>query len=379
MYIEIFEMERMQSTWENVVKYNLSESGVHPMTVKELLEGDEDKLALLAEKALSYSQSNGTKELRALIARFYPGATTDNVEVTCGGSEANFICTLSMVEREDEVVFVMPNYMQVWGLLHALGARIVPVWLREEARWQPDPDEIERAITGKTKLVVVCNPNNPTGALLSREAMEAILKAAAGSGAWILADEIYQGTELNGQTTPSFWGRYERVIVTNGLSKAYGLPGLRIGWVVAPQELIARFWSYHDYITISPASLSDMLARIALEPERRARILERTRAYLHGNLPVLKRWIDSHNGLFEFVEPKAGAIAFIKYHFKINSTELANRLREEKSVLIVPGDHFKIDGYIRIGYGPETPYLRAGLSLIDELLTKLVGRQAGRR
>src|SRR5207245_9668071 len=106
-------------------------------------------------------------------------------------------------------------------------------------------------------------------------------------GAWILAEEIYRGAELDGEETPTRWGRYDRVIVTSGLSKAYGLPGLRIGWVVGPPTLMASLWSYHDYVTISPGALSDVLARRALEPERRARILARTRGLLNANFPVI--------------------------------------------------------------------------------------------
>jgi hypothetical protein len=169
------------------------------------------------------------------------------------------------------------------------------------------------------------------------------------------------------------WGRSNRVVVTSGLSKAYGLPGLRIGWIVGPISLVASLWSYHDYTTISPGALSDFLARHALSGARRPDILSRTRKILNGNFPVIAGWLRSHGGLFSFAPPDAGAIVYVRYHHAINSTVLVNQLREKKSVLIVPGDHFGMDGYLRIGYGDETAYLREGLTRLHDLLVEIGG------
>jgi aspartate/methionine/tyrosine aminotransferase len=220
-------------------------------------------------------------------------------------------------------------------------------------------------------MIVICNPNNPTGAILSASEMDEIIRIASRYGAWILADEIYQGSERDGNTTPSFYGKYERVVVTNGLSKAFGLPGLRIGWVVAPSEWIARMWAYHDYTTIAPGTLSDMLARVAVSPAGRTRCLERTRGICRHNFPLLQQWMEAHGSMFSLVEPRAGAIAYVHYDLQINSTELIQRLLHEKSVLVVPGDHFGMDHYLRIGYGPPADYLQRALDQIDDLLQGL--------
>src|SRR5581483_3307944 len=118
----------------------------------------------------------------------------------------------------------------------------------------------------------------------------------------------------------------ERAIVTSGLSKAYGLPGLRIGWIAGPPTLVANLWSYHDYTTISPGALSDVLARRALEPARRGRILARTRRILNENFPIIARWLDDQNGMFSYTPPDAGAIVYVQYQHPINSTELVTRL-----------------------------------------------------
>jgi aspartate/methionine/tyrosine aminotransferase len=369
MNIEIFKMERMQSTWENVVEYNLSESGVHPLTLKELLTPDE--IEDLAGVGIGYTQTNGTRELRAEIARLYPGVGPDQILATAGSSEANFLLMWSLIEPGDEVLFELPNYMQMWGLLRSFGAAVKPFRLREETGWQPDLDEMRRLITPKTKLIVLTNPNNPTGAVLSREAMKAIVELASGAGAWILADEVYQGAELSSERTPSFWGMHDKVLAVNGLSKAYGLPGLRIGWIVGPEAVVKRTWPYHDYTTISPSALSDRLASLVLSPALRDRILARTRTILTTNFPLLEAWLENQGGLFSCHPPRAGAICFARYGVKANSTALVERLIKEKSVLLVPGDHFETDGYLRFGYGPEKGYLLEALRRVEETLKKI--------
>jgi aspartate/methionine/tyrosine aminotransferase len=373
MRIPPFAMERMQSTYENLVDYNLSESGVHPMRLEELVEDPADRAGLLSQE-LVYPQSNGTIELRERVAAMYPGATADHVEVTNGGSEANFVTMWHLVEPGAEVVSMVPNYGQTLGLAEAFGGTLKAWPLRLSAdgtRWHIDIDHLRSLVTAKTRLIILCNPNNPTGARIPAADLDAICAVAGTVGAWVLSDEIYRGAELDGIETPSVWGRYDRVIITSGLSKAYGLPGLRIGWIVSSPQVVATTWGYHDYTTIGPGTLSDRLARIALQPAMRAKILARTRRILQTNLPVITGWLDAHAERFSYALPEAGAIVYLKYHDAINSTELVDRLRVEKSLLIVPGDHFGMDGYLRIGFGSETRYLRDGLDRLDHLLRGL--------
>ncbi len=372
MKLERFEMERMQSTYENLVEFNLSESGVQPLTPRELVE-DAQGLEGLLDQPLAYTQSNGTIELRRAIAVMYPGAGIDHIEVTNGGSEANFITTFNLIEQGDEVVMLVPNYMQTWGLSRAFGGTIREWRLvedRDAGRWRVDLAALEALVSARTKMIVICNPNNPTGARLTAAELDAIAKVADRHGAWILSDEVYRGAELDGQETASMWGRSPRAIITSGLSKAYGLPGLRIGWIAGPPALIASLWSYHDYVTIAPGALSDRLARVALAPERRARLFERTRGILRRNLPLMEEWLREAGG-FHWIKPEAGAIVYVRYDHPINSTTLVTRLREEKSVLIVPGDHFGMDGYLRLGFGEPPDYNRAGLDRLRDLLSSL--------
>jgi len=368
-----FDMERMMSKWENVVEYNLSESGVHPVTVRELL-GDPTLAEELLDTELNYPQANGSVELRGHIAALYPGATPDNVLVTVGCAEANFITLQTLLAPGDEMVVMLPNYMQIWGLGHNYGFRVRAFHLKEERGWAPDLDELNQVVTEKTKLIAVCNPNNPTGYILTPEEMDAVVGAAERVGAWLLADEVYSGAEhLTDTQTPSFWGRYDRVLAMNSLSKAYGLPGLRIGWVVGPADTVDDIWARHEYTTIGTTMLANKLAALAMSPQVRPRLIQRTRDYIRRGFPILDGWLESHEGTFTLVPPQAAAIAFARYHLDVNSTELVERLMREKSVLIAPGDHFGLDHYLRISFGLSPDYLRAGLDRIHQLIVELGG------
>jgi aspartate/methionine/tyrosine aminotransferase len=371
MKLEPFALERFQSTYENEVSFNLSESGVHPLSLAELVEDAASREALFRE-SLRYTQTNGTRPLREAIAAQYPAATADHVQVTNGGAEANYITTWNLVEPGDEVVVMVPNFMQSWGLARAFGAAVKD-WplVRGEGGWRVDCDELERLMSPRTRVIVICNPNNPTGARFDAADLDRIAAIADRYGSWILSDEIYRGAELDGRETPTMWGRSDRVLITSGLSKAYGLPGLRIGWIVGPPARIAALWSYHDYTTIAPGALNDALARHALEPARRQRLLERTRGILKRNYAIIAAWLDERRALFNYVPPDAGAIVYAQYQHAINSTELITRLRVEHSVLVVPGDHFAMDHYLRLGFGDEPEQLRAGLARLSEGLADL--------
>ena len=366
-----FDMERMMSKWENVVDYNLSESGAHPMSLRELV-GDPEMVEQILATELGYPQANGILELRQTIASLYPGATPENVLVTVGCAEANFITTQTVLEPGDEMVIMLPNYMQIWGIAINSGIKVKSFHLKEELGWALDLEELNEAISDKTKLIAVCNPNNPTGYILKDEEMEAIVAAANRVGAWLLADEVYSGAErVTDVQTPSFWGRYDKVLAMNSLSKAYAVPGLRVGWVVGPAETVDEIWARHEYTTISTSMLSNKLAAIALSPEVRPRLIERVRKYIRRGFPILDGWLEGHEGAFTLIPPRAAAIAFARYHLDINSTELVERLMREKSVLIVPGDHFGMDHYLRISFGLPPDYLRAGLDRIHELIVEL--------
>ena len=379
MEIERFRMERTQCLYENEVQFNLSESGVWPLSLEELLPDPADRQAL-AEERLRYPHSTGRERLRRNIARFYGMPGSDCVTVTNGGSEANYMTLWGLVGKSDRVAFMVPNYLQGLGISNAYGrqADTYRLVMRKKAaggfEWRLDVDSLKKAVKRNTRVIVVTNPNNPTGAVLNADEMDAIVSEASRVGAWILADEIYRGAEVDRPLTPTFAGRYDKVIVTGGLSKAFALPGLRTGWVVAPPATIGHLCRYHDYLTLTPSFLSDYLADVVMQPARRDEILARTRRIIAENLPAVEEWIRSHGEVFDYARPQAGAILTLRYRLPVTSEPLFNRFRKDRSVLITPGAHFGIGKYIRIGFGYELPHILRGLGRLDEPIRRLAAR-----
>eukprot|EP00516_Mucochytrium_quahogii_P010568 CAMPEP_0203767770 /NCGR_PEP_ID=MMETSP0099_2-20121227/1191_1 /ASSEMBLY_ACC=CAM_ASM_000209 /TAXON_ID=96639 /ORGANISM=" , Strain NY0313808BC1" /LENGTH=246 /DNA_ID=CAMNT_0050664335 /DNA_START=265 /DNA_END=1002 /DNA_ORIENTATION=+ len=237
-----FEVEAFMSEFEQTVEYVFAESGVHPMKLSELIDTKEKQQTLL-DTELNYPEVNGEKALRKSIADLYGEKDLDKVLVTVGASESNYILAQCLLEPGDHVAILQPTYRQFWGAAKNLGAEISSFKLVEERQWELDIRSLDEAVGPKTKVIALVNPNNPTGRALSEPEVAAIVSAARKCGAWLIADEVYAGAERQGdEETPSFYGRYEKCISVGSLSKAYGLPGLRLGWAIGPKEIIDKAW-----------------------------------------------------------------------------------------------------------------------------------------
>ena len=366
MKFEEFELERNQSLFEHEVDYNLSESGLHPLPLKSILTEDEQQELL--ETELIYGYTTGTPMLREKIADLYTGADFDNVLATSGSAEANFVAVMTLLEPGDELIYMVPNYLQIRGIARSFGITVKELPLREELGWQWDMKELESMISSKTKMIGVCHPNNPTGSIVSKENMGKIIDIASGNDCWILSDEVYRGAELNGIESPSFYGKYEKTIVNAGLSKAYRLPGLRIGWTVGPKDYIKKAWAFHDYTSISIAYHSDWVASKILDTKRRKQILDGTKQHLNQNMNTLVEWIDTCDGKLSLSPPQAGAIAFVRIKMDIPSQDLTYHIRDNFSVLLTAGKWFGLEGFLRFGYGPPNEYLLEALDRIGQSL-----------
>lgn len=369
MKIEVFEMERMQSTNEFLVDYDMSESGIRPVSINDLVSMGFDLEGVL-EMPLGYSQSDGTPEVKDLLTHIYPGAAHENIEVTNGTSEANYLIVLSQLAAGDDFAMQIPNYMQLWGVARSLGANAKAFGLSSENGWEIDWDAFEEAVNPKTRLVYISNPNNPSGSVLSDGAMQRIVDRCEAMDAYLISDEVYIGAEHDGKRTKSFWGMSDNVIVTSGLSKAYGIPGLRVGWIIGPRNIVADCWSQHDYITIGPNKLSDRMTRVAIQADNREKLYQRTTEILNQNLPLMEKWVTDLPQLI-YTPSQAGAFSFLKLSGDVPSRDVAEACLNNQSTLIVPGAHFGMEGYLRIWFGGSQAYISEGFRRIGEELHKL--------
>ncbi len=365
-----FELEVWQSRWETTVEFNLADSGVQAVTLGELAGGDA-ALARLAEIDLHYPPVAGTRLLRERIASWI-GAAPEEVLVTVGASEANAILISTLVGPGDPVVVMEPGYRQIRGMALNAGAEVKPFPLDPRRGWRPDLGALHDAVTARTKVIAVTNPNNPVGTILTEGEMDSVVDAARRSGGWLLADEVYRGTErLTDVLTPTFWGRYERTISVGSLSKAFGLPGLRLGWIVAPPEIVEAAWRRHEYATIATGMLSMRLGEIALEPVTRDRLLARTRGYIREGYARLAGWIDANADLLAIVPPAATALGFVRYDLDLPSEAVAEALRREADVLVAPGATFGVEQHLRITHGLEPALLDEALERAGRVLRGL--------
>lgn len=371
-----FDLEYFQSLYERTVEINLADSSVQCANVSDLLAGEDAKPLL--ELPLYYPEVNGTGVLRERIAALYSGAGAENVLVTVGAAQANWMVCSTLLEPGDEVIVVSPGYRQVWGLAKNLGCHVKEAPLCPGNGWRLDLDLLESLVTAKTKLISIVNPNNPTGSILSRADMLRIVSICQKDGAWLHADEVYRGTEMsdtgmNGGETPSFWGIYDRAICVNSMSKAYGLAGLRIGWIVAAPEMIEELWRRHEYAVIAASGPSMTLAEIALQPTKRQTLLARQKKLSHEGHAILEDWVRKQDGRFSVSPAVATSIAFVQYHFDMPSVELANHIREKVSVLVAPGAYLGMENHLRITVGYEREKVRTALERIGSAVAELVG------
>jgi len=371
MHIEPFGVEIWMNEWETKCEWNLAETCVGSLTIGELLKlagkNDTDLSELFSMK-MTYGSIEGSDRLRTAIAALYEKQATENVIVTHGTIGANMLVHKTLVERGDRVVAVVPTYQQHYSIPASIGADVHQLKLREEDGFLPDLDAMRALVTKGTKLVAINNPNNPTGALMDQAMLEEIAAIAREAGAWILCDEVYRGTDQDGDgMTTSIADVYKKGISTAGMSKAYSLAGLRLGWIAAPTEVIEAVSIQRDYDTISVGMIDDHFAAMALE--NRDKLLARSRAITRGNLEVLEEWVDNEPKI-SWVKPKSGTTALLKFDLPMNSRDFCVALLKETGVMFTPGSALSMEGYVRIGYANTPSILKEGLARVSAFLAK---------
>ncbi|WP_296742145.1 aminotransferase class I/II-fold pyridoxal phosphate-dependent enzyme [Mesorhizobium sp.] len=365
MRIPTFILERSQTLYENDVAINLTESGVHPAAISDILS--EAELAELAALPLGYGYTDGTPSLRDAVAAWYPGAGSENVLIAHGSSEANLLTLMALAERGDHIIVVVPNFMQIDGLAHSLGIDVTQVALRPGDDWQPDIAALEAAIGPRTKLITLCDPNNPTGTTLTQSSRRALAELSDRTGVWLHVDEIYRGSEIDAVDAPTIYGMGKRVIVTGGLAKSFGCPGLRMGWMIGPQALVAECHRFQDYTSIGTGVVSQFIAERALREPVRGKLLSRGRHILAAGRQRVAKWLDGRDG-WSWVVPQASGMAFLRYDMDVPSEAFVDGLRRAKGVFVCAGSWFGIEGHIRVGFGVDPHHLESGLAGIDDYL-----------
>ncbi|KPA22293.1 Capreomycidine synthase [Shimia sp. SK013] len=369
MFIEPFGVEIWMNEWETKCEWNLAETCVESLTIGQLLQlagkNDTDLSELLTMK-MTYGAIEGSDRLRAAIADLYEHQTTENSVVTHGTIGANMLVHKTLVSRGDRVVAVVPTYQQHYSIPASIGADVHKLTLREEDGFLPDLDALRALVTPDTQLIALNNPNNPTGALMDRAMLEEIAEIARAADAWILCDEVYRGTDQAGDgMTVSIADVYEKGISTAGMSKAYSLAGLRLGWIVAPTELIKAVSIHRDYDTISVGMIDDHFAALALE--HRDKVLARSQAITRGNLAILEDWVDNEPRI-SWVKPKSGTTALLKYDVAMTSQAFCIALLKQTGVMFTPGSALNMEGFVRIGYANTPSILQEGLTRVSEFL-----------
>jgi aspartate/methionine/tyrosine aminotransferase len=296
----------------------------------------------------------------------------DNVLVTLGTQLSNFLALAVLLEPGDHAIIDSPSWEQPRVLCEALHVGYSLIRRREELSWGIDLDELASLITPRTKVIYVCQPNNPTGATFTEAAMRALCDLAARTGIYVISDEIYRGLEWNGQLSPAAVNLYERGVTTSSVSKTLGMSGTRLGWLASQdRDVVERWLNLKYYMSLHQQSrLDETVVMAALEPARYWELVRGTMDAARQNFATVSRWMDS-NGVFRWVPPAGGFLAFPSYDLDLPSWDLCIRLLEEPyRTYLIPGSCYGYEGHVRFGFGPGTPLsaVEAGIRQIDRFV-----------
>lgn len=370
MKLPRFGVEEWLNVHENSAKYDLASVSVKSMSLHELFRLTQTDSAAffqkLEETTLNYGWIEGAPAFKEAVASIYEKQSVANILQTNGATGANFLALYSLVEPEDHVISLYPSYQQLYDIPKSFGAEVDFWHIKKELNWLPDLEDLRQLIRPNTKLICINNANNPTGAVMERAFLQEVVEIARSVGAYILSDEVYQ-TFDDSLDVPAICDLYDRGISVNSLSKTYSLPGIRVGWVAASEEVCDRFRDYRDYTLICAGVFDDMVATLALQ--HRQSILKRNKNLVWNNLKLVTDWVEQEP-LVSLITPPATSTAFIHFHLKEDVEQLCLSLLEKTGVLLVPGNRFDIPGHARLGYCCQTEILEKGLQLISDFLQK---------
>ncbi|MGI8664452.1 MAG: capreomycidine synthase [Jatrophihabitans sp.] len=352
------------------VAIDISSSGVADYRLGELLDRTSLTMAQLTELTFRDSPSLGCEALRAAVASRFGAADPNEVLITNGSTEALFLLLSAQLSAGDEVIVLDPVYPSLGRIPAALGARMVSWALRPERNFEPDLDELGELLHPGVRAVLVNFPHNPTGAHLTSRQLTRLLELTGQVGAMLIWDGAFSELVYDAQLVQPAAGSDPLVAVTGTVSKAYGLPGLRVGWCLAPPPVLAELVRIRDYVTLGTSALSELIATAALESGDALLAPRLRQAEL--NRSQLLDWAGEQPGRVELPVPRGGVCAFPRFPGLPETTDLCARLAEQHRTLVVPGSCFGHPDRIRLGFGGRPADLEAGL----EILSRAVADEA---
>ena len=361
MKIRPFALERFFAKYEFSVKHLGCASDPDSLTTNEVLALEPGAQEKFLQLGLGYGESVGQPDLRRAIASLFKDLAPEDTLVHAGAEEAIFAFMHVLLSAGDHVIVHTPAYQSLYSVAESAGATITRWEAREQDGWQPDVDELARLIRPETKLIVINSPHNPTGALISRDRLDAIVTLARKHGLWLFGDEVYRGVEYGAPRNPSVVDLYERGVSIGATAKVYGLAGLRIGWLVCrDRSLLERVATFKDYLTICSPGPSEFLAAIAVRHTEQ--LAARTRRIVETGVAHVQKLIDARPEQFSWVRPVAGTTAFVRY-VPGGAEAWTRQLLEQMGLLFLPGPIFDFtDTHFRVGLG------RAALSEMLRLI-----------
>lgn len=365
-----FELEAFFSQWEFTARHHMTASDPEAMGMTDLLSmASEGDRAAFDNLWLGYTETWGAPDLRRRIAQSYDHLTADNILCMAGAGEGIYAAMRVLLTKEDHAIVVVPNYQSAETVpLDICAVSGVP--LRAGENWQLDIDDVKVAIRPNTKLVSINFPHNPTGATLEPQRLEALVALCRKHGLYLFSDEVYRGVELNeAHQMPQIADLYEKGLSLNVLSKTYGLPGLRIGWLASQDlDILQRIERYKHYLSICNSAPSERMAMIALGA--REKILNRNKALVARNLNDLDRFFARYDDLFEWQRPQGGCVAFPRYLGPDGVEVFCRKLLEEAGILLLPSSIYYSElmdtpkEHFRIGFGRDQVFVD-GLAALE--------------
>ena len=373
MNIKPFAVEEWMNEYETGARYNIAETCVDSVSLDELFaltgESKDEFLSKFCATRLTYGDIWGSDALREGVCRLYRTVRPDEVVLTHGAAGANHHVFCSLISAGDRVVSIMPTYQQLYSIPEAIGADVAIMHLKQENHYLPDLDELKALVTPGTKMVCINNPNNPTGALMSRELLEQIIEIARGVDAYVLCDEVYRHLTQADGWCESVADLYEKGISVSSMSKVFSLAGIRMGWIATHDKAAVKaFLSHRDYNLISCGMFDDAVASLALRHSDE--MIRRNQAIVRENLAILDEWVQAYPH-FYYTKPQAGTTALVYYDYDIPSYEFCERLYHGTGSFVTPGDCFEQPHSMRIGYACDAQTLKDGLAALADFAETL--------